>query len=282
MKVKYYVGGIGLLMAATSYGIKSWMNYEPQITRYTISDSRWKGLGRLRIALVSDFHGGEGIWSGESLAKLVLKENADLVCVCGDHFEPAVHGKEAFDFFDYIGYKRPTYFVTGNHDEGIGILAQVKDAISKKGVHVLDNASKQIIVRGGLVEIVGLRDQAAYGSEDNWAWAVQKAFRNHHNEKKSESFHILMCHRPEKTFLFDQFDAHLVLSGHAHGGQWRFAKKGLYAPGQGVFPKYTSGIYDLGKKKPYKLVVGSGFGLHKFIPRIQNRPELVMIDVKAE
>ena len=66
----------------------------------------------------------------------------------------------------------------------------------------------------------------------------------------------------------------------AHGGQWRFFGRGVFAPGQGLFPKYTSGIY---KGEHGKLLVGRGLGdSHKFPPRIFNRTEVIIVTLKAE
>ena len=63
----------------------------------------------------------------------------------------------------------------------------------------------------------------------------------------------------------------LVLSGHAHGGHWRLFGRGVYAPGQGLFPKYTAGVVD------GVCVISRGLGDHTSIPRLFNEPELVMI-----
>ena len=65
-----------------------------------------------------------------------------------------------------------------------------------------------------------------------------------------------------------------MVSGHAHGGQWRIFGRGVFAPGQGLFPKYTSGIHD------GRLVISRGLKKSGTIPRIFNSPELVIIDIK--
>ena len=65
-----------------------------------------------------------------------------------------------------------------------------------------------------------------------------------------------------------------------HGGQWRIFKKGVFAPGQGAFPKYSKGIYKRCKKHPYHMVLSAGFAVDNKIPRINNRPELVILDIK--
>ncbi len=72
----------------------------------------------------------------------------------------------------------------------------------------------------------------------------------------------------------------MVLSGHAHGGQWRipFLLNGLYAPNQGLFPKYAGGRYDY---ENGTLIVSRGLARESTpMPRIFNRPELVIVDIR--
>ncbi len=72
-----------------------------------------------------------------------------------------------------------------------------------------------------------------------------------------------------------------ILSGHAHGGQWRipFTGVGLYAPGQGVFPKLTAGVHARGKTK---MIISRGLGNSEFPLRLFNRPEMIVIDFKKK
>ena len=72
------------------------------------------------------------------------------------------------------------------------------------------------------------------------------------------------------------WDVTLVLSGHAHGGHWRFFGRGVYAPGQGLLPKYTSGVLD------NRCVISRGVGDHTRIPRLFNPREVVIITLSAE
>ena len=85
---------------------------------------------------------------------------------------------------------------------------------------------------------------------------------------------ILLCHHPEyyEKYL-SEYGIDLIVSGHAHGGQWRFFGRGVFAPGQGIFPKYTSGVYD------GRLVVSRGMKKAKVIPRFFNPTEVVLITV---
>jgi predicted MPP superfamily phosphohydrolase len=85
-------------------------------------------------------------------------------------------------------------------------------------------------------------------------------------------FKILLCHHPEYwTKYLKGRKIDLVLSGHAHGGQIRIFGQGLFAPGQGILPKYTSGIHG-------NMIISRGLAnTGKPIPRLFNRREIVYI-----
>ena len=67
-----------------------------------------------------------------------------------------------------------------------------------------------------------------------------------------------MYHRPHEIKLFKESEVDLVVSGHAHGGQWRIPllNIGIFAPGQYFFARYINGLYKLNDKT--KLFVTRG------------------------
>ena len=93
-------------------------------------------------------------------------------------------------------------------------------------------------------------------------------------------YRILLAHRPEAIDEYRQMDFDLILSGHAHGGQWRIPGwiNGVYAPGQGFFPRYAGGVYPL---DDLVMIVSRGLSNNTWVPRIFNPPELVMIELTA-
>ena len=68
---------------------------------------------------------------------------------------------------------------------------------------------------------------------------------------------------------FRDFD--LILSGHAHGGQWRIGRQGIFAPSQGLFPRLTEGVHD------GRLLISRGLANRTPVPRLNNPPETVYI-----
>ena len=92
---------------------------------------------------------------------------------------------------------------------------------------------------------------------------------------RAEAPRILLCHHPEyyAEYLHD-LPLDLIVSGHAHGGQWRIFGRGVFAPGQGIFPKYTKGVHD------GRLVISTGLKKSHRLPRIFNPPEVVFVHAK--
>lgn len=92
----------------------------------------------------------------------------------------------------------------------------------------------------------------------------------------SADFTVLLAHRPELLAKYAQFPLDLVVSGHAHGGQVRIpgVLNGLYAPNQGWFPKLAGGAYAQGGTT---LIVSRGLAVRTRLPRIFNRPEVVLV-----
>ena len=92
-------------------------------------------------------------------------------------------------------------------------------------------------------------------------------------------YRILLSHRPHHVAFYEQLPVNLIISGHAHGGQWAipFLRQGLYAPQQGLFPRYTHGIKNLDGRLLY---ISRGFATgNKFFVRLYNNPELGFIDL---
>ena len=91
------------------------------------------------------------------------------------------------------------------------------------------------------------------------------------------SYIILLSHRPELFESYVSCNIDLVLSGHAHGGQFRLPFiGGLIAPDQGIFPKYDAGLFTNGSTN---MIVSRGLG-NSIIPiRFNNRPEVIVIEL---
>ena len=151
----------------------------------------------------------------------------------------------------------------GNHERKYKFRDAFMQKVRESRVTLLDNESTAFhgICIGGLSSVRG-------GVPD-------KAFLERF--EKEEGYRLLMCHHPEmyRDYVSGR-DIDLTLCGHAHGGQIQIAGHGLYAPGQGVFPKLTHGLYDNGKML---LSRGMTNGAKPRIPRIGNPCELIILNI---
>lgn len=266
------------------------------ITRYKLGS---RGIS-LHLALVTDMHESDP----EIVLRLLKQEKPDAILIAGDLFErheeemsewtgemmdawqgiskrkscvsplrrmayrflplkkKPSHSENAYVFLKEAGKIAPVYYSVGNHewyftDEDYRVFRE-------NDIRLLDNQDAAFHAPEGDILIGGLSTRY----DLDWLETFSE----------KPGYKILLCHHPEYYSRYikgterDNFD--LILSGHVHGGQWRIFGRGVFAPGQGFFPKYSHGIYD------GKLIVSAGASNTIEIPRFGNPCELVMIELE--
>lgn len=259
----------------------AWRNAALELNTYTISS---RGLpdafDGYRIAQVSDLHNAEFGDGNQRLLDMLREAEPDMIAITGDLIDSRkTNIAVALAFAEEAVRIAPCYYVSGNHEARVPEYRELKAGLEAAGVTVLDDARVEIEISGKSITIIGVNDPsflADYLTSD--AAVMDRKL----SELSSEdaSFTILLSHRPE---LFDTYAAHdmdLVLTGHAHGGQFRLPLiGGLIAPNQGLFPKYDDGLYSEGNTN---MIVSRGLG-NSIIPfRFNNRPEVVLIELKSQ
>lgn len=235
----------------------------------------------IRLALVSDLHAQ----SHCKVLELLRQANPDYILFAGDIFEAldesyVEKNERVFPLLVEAPKIAPSFYCTGNHEDhatkselkgvkrfyGMGHRYNEKflKRIKNSGTHYLldDYVIFDGIAFGGLASgLVG------DNGEPNVEFLQDFA--------KLDEPKILICHHPEYYPKYiKELPIEIILSGHAHGGQWRFFDRGIFAPGQGFFPKYTSGVYD------GRLIVSKGLKKTTIPPRIFNPLEVVIIDIE--
>ena len=259
----------------------AWGNTALELNTYTINS---RGLpdafDGYRIAQVSDLHNSEFGDGNQRLLDMLREAEPDMIAITGDLIDSRkTNIAVALAFAEEAVRIAPCYYVSGNHEARVPEYRELKAGLEAAGVTVLDDARVEIEISGKSITIIGVNDPsflADYLTSD--AAVMDRKL----SELSSEdaSFTILLSHRPE---LFDTYAAHdmdLVLTGHAHGGQFRLPLiGGLIAPNQGLFPKYDDGLYSEGNTN---MIVSRGLG-NSIIPfRFNNRPEVVLIELKSQ
>ena len=236
----------------------------------------------VRIALITDLHSCSYGKNQSTLIKAVAKQKPDVVFLVGDIFDDKADYDNAEITIRQLAEKYPCYYVTGNHEYWGYDVANILTIVDSCGITCLSGECDTIEVNGATLNICGVDDPDAVKYltkgvpvEEQLQKAEEAALA-----AGAENFTILLSHRPELFVTYQNYVFDLVLCGHAHGGQWRipFLLNGLYAPHQGLFPKYAGGRYDY---ENGTMIVSRGLARESTrVPRLFNRPELVIIDIK--
>ena len=226
-----------------------------------------------KIAHISDLHNAE---FGESNVRLINKlreANPNIIAITGDsidsrHTDMGV----TINFFEQAMKIAQCYYVVGNHESRFSKLEyeEFESKIKELGVIVLHNEAAIIEKNGEKIVIFGIDDP---NFNVDFAENLEKG-------AQMSEFTVLLSHRPEyfEDYVKNGYD--LVLSGHAHGGQFRIPFiGGVFAPKQGLFPKYDSGKYT---ENNTTMIVSRGLGNSSFPIRFNNSPELIIIELSKE
>jgi uncharacterized protein len=242
------------------------------IVQYKIKSEKLSGP--VRLVLISDLHDSTYGENQCGLIQAVSKQKPDLVMLTGDIFVEYAPYDSSIRLLEGIASQYPCYYVSGNHEFLGNDTVNIKDIIRSFGITVLEGNVSEITVNGQKIRICGLDDPLI--GEEKFKNQMEKLSCI---EKKE--YTVLLSHHPELVDDYKKMNPDLVLSGHAHGGQWRipFLVNGLFAPHQGWFPKYAGGLYLHGKTTQ---IVSRGLTKIYIIPRVFNPPELVVIDIEPE
>ena len=227
-------------------------------TEYKISSS----AARFRLALLADLHRGPA----DEAVSILRDDPPDLILIAGDLYESPP--RNPFDYSAALTLLAglpagvPVFYCRGNHDHTPS--DEVTAALEKAGVVELDSTFRTL---PGGITVGGLRSAFYTGKVPDLAFLAEFS--------RLPGYKILISHHPEyyPKYIRD-LPIDLTVSGHAHGGQWAICGHGLLAPGQGLFPRYTAGVYD------GRLAVSRGLCNPLRIPRIGTPTEVVYLTVQ--
>ena len=233
-----------------------------------------------RIVQVSDLHNASFGEGNAELLERVEQAQPDCIALTGDLVDSRHTDVDAALSFAREAAKiAPTYFVTGNHEARLEDLEQLLIGLEEAGVTVLENESILLEREGQSIVLAGVEDPSFH--DDPLLHDTEGVFERNLESLSPEEgrYTILLSHRPEFFDLYEKLGFDLVLTGHAHGGQFRLPGiGGLWAPGQGLFPEYDAGLYQQGGTA---MAVSRGLGNSLFPFRVNNRPEIVAITLQA-
>lgn len=239
---------------------------------YTVASP--KLTAEVRLAVVTDFHSSD---NADDVAAMVASCAPDAVLLVGDLFDDDTQNRpteRTLSLMRQLSAQYPCYYVSGNHEAWTGEMDALYQQTADAGVTVLRMSSGVLTVRGQRIALCGIPDP--YEMVFSGAPDTEEQLRQAMENVDSADFTVLLAHRPELLAKYAQFPLDLVVSGHAHGGQVRIPGllNGLYAPNQGWFPKLAGGTYT---QDGTTLIVSRGLAVRTRLPRIFNRPEVVLV-----
>lgn len=239
---------------------------------YTVASP--KLTAEVRLAVVTDFHSSD---NADDVVEMLASCAPDAVLLVGDLFDDDTANRpteRTLSLMRQLSAQYPCYYVSGNHEAWTGEMDALYQQTEEAGVTVLRMSSGVLTVRGQRIALCGIPDP--YEMVFSGAPDTEEQIRQALEDVDSADFTVLLAHRPELLAKYAQFPLDLVVSGHAHGGQVRIpgVLNGLYAPNQGWFPKLAGGAYT---QDGTTLIVSRGLAVRTRLPRIFNRPEVVLV-----
>ncbi len=278
LKRKSIVCATVVVIAVLLYYFFYWQNNGLMITEYDyINEKVTADTDGYTIIHISDLHNKKFGTDDKKLIDKIAEENPDMIVITGDIVDSKhTDINVAISFVENIVDIAPVYYVTGNHECYLskGDFKKLEENMKNKGVHLLDN--DYVSVNDNFY-LMGIEDQN-FNTYDN-VNILDNTLNDMMENVQSDALCILLAHEPQQLDNYAKSNVDLVLSGHAHGGQFRipFVDIGIVAPDQGFFPKYTAGEYQ---KDNTCMYVSRGLG-NSIIPiRLFNRPEIVKVILK--
>ena len=273
-----------LLGIAGSYFFINYQNNHLGLTEIEYSSSRIPpSFDQFKILHISDLHNKEFGFKQKELLDLTYRLRPDIIVITGDLIDGLGKTKlqPALDYIEGALLMAPIYYVSGNHEYWSKRYSEFKEKLktlvvdNRKKLFLLEDKQETITRTGGQIQLCGLSDPLMTKDPDKMLYTLN--FFKEEKERRKLPFSLLLSHRPELLGLYSKFPIDLILSGHAHGGQFRIpllCPSGLFAPNQGWLPKYTAGIYH---QNSSSMIVSRGLG-NSLIPlRLFNPPEVILI-----
>lgn len=235
------------------------------------------------IIFLSDIHSQKFKDGGKNLLNMINASKPDFIFFGGDIFDKYAKEKEIEKAKELVmqiaNQNKNCYYVLGNHEVDCKLGIDFKDFLSDTGINFFNGSSYELTAGSGQKILVGGVDFIAGDScAKETCDALEQIEQKNELIRRTEEtglFSVLLRHVPMKTEGDEKID--LILSGHNHGGLWRFpnTNAGVAGGGTKFFPRYVHGEYKNGDST---MIVGSGIVTETYLlPRLYNVPEVVSI-----
>ena len=265
-----------------------WQHFELKKFRITSSEYQTDKITQsVNFAVVADLHAHVYGRDNDILIQKIKEQKPDMILVPGDMIVsryPETY-ETAYQALKKLTEIAPVYFSNGNHESRVSKVPVMQteaflayeNRVRKSGVHILNNASEEVILHGGKFCISGLEIPLECYGKGSYEPLPEHFIRDVLGDAKQDSVQILMAHNPMFAKEYAEWGADVSVCGHTHGGLVRIPGIGsVISPQFELFPKYDAGEFNFGDRKVY---VSKGLGTHNFHIRVFDRAEVLMIRI---
>lgn len=276
---KYIKSAIVLLIVIALLLFCSYQNRHLETTYYTYkAEQLGTDLDGYRIVQISDLHNAKFGKNNQKLMDRIRECEPDMIVLTGDLVDSNhTNVDRAVQFVNEIVKICPVYYVTGNHEYWLDTseYENLMDGLASAGVIILDDQVVEISRGDAKFRLVGLDDRSL--ADGTLGTLLNNAQNVAHEDSEKKEFTVVLAHEPQYLARYAGTCVDLVLSGHAHGGQFRLPfVGGIVAPDQGFLPEYTAGEYYMNGTE---MIVSRGLGNSVIPVRLFNYPEIVCVEL---
>lgn len=281
-----------------------YLNKQIFITKYTLHTPKTSHLSNFRMLQITDIHSIRNITQKNKLVNKIKSQNPDIIFVTGDLIDTNYYSTQAslyeqneidqienltIGFMQELVTFSDVYYIYGNHEMVLlddPVNNPFKISLEKIGVKFLNNKTEIIKINNSEINLIGIQDPSTLYKDKKYAYigenneekiiAILDDLLLHNSNFDENNFTILLSHRPEYFELYSRYKIDLAFTGHTHGGIIQLPLVGgIYTRKEGIFPKYTAGIYQ---KNHFQMILSRGIGYAEIPIRLFNPPEIVIVD----
>ena len=210
----------------------------------------------LKFVFISDVHIGSNHPSSlKKIVSAIIKLDPIFLIIGGDLIDSSSFKIE--DLEEFKKFKKPIYFVTGNHEYYVKNSKKHLQDFQNIGIQILNNESLQ--TNG--INLIGLSDNISDESKISF---FEKLFQK-------KLFNLLIVHKPS---IWNKVStkANLMLSGHTHNGQifpFNYVVKLKFPENYGLYKRMNNYLY-----------VSSGSATWGPKIRIGSNNEIIQVELK--
>lgn len=239
------------------------------------------------LVFLSDLHEHRFGDGNERLLAAVAEVAPDLVLVGGDMIisKGQANTGAALELITKLASRYPVFSGNGNHENRLlwepNVYGKSYEAyvgeLKRVGVKILDNRTEWV---GEDVAVTGIDLEAGVYRKFRPDHLTEEEIEEKVGKAYGDRFQILLCHSPLFFRQCRNWGADLTLSGHFHGGTIRLPYLGgVMTPQYQFFLPYCAGEF---KEAGRHMIVSRGLGTHSINIRLNNKPQLVVVELKRK